>query len=78
MFSLKVWLMQLSAWVDNQTVVVHLVGWQGSGHDTLYPSLDKINPNVGTSSDLYRLSDASGRYNTIISYHINTDEACES
>jgi hypothetical protein len=66
---------QLSAWADNQTVVMHLVGWQGSGHDTLYPSLNMVNPNVGTPSDLYRLAEASRHYNTIISYHINTDEA---
>eukprot|EP01043_Picozoa_sp_COSAG02_P055398 COSAG02_NODE_6414_length_3587_cov_2.185493_1_plen_951_part_00 len=66
---------QLSAWADNQTLVIHLVGWQGSGHDTLYPSLNKVNSNVGTPSDLYRLAKASRQYNTIISYHINTDEA---
>jgi hypothetical protein len=64
-----------SEWSDNQTIVVHLVGWQGSGHDTLYPSLDKVNPNVGTVGDLIRLAEASRQYNTIISYHINTDEA---
>lgn len=66
---------QLSTWADNQTIVIHLVGWQGSGHDTLYPSLDMVNPNVGTASDLYKLAEASRHYNTIISYHINTDEA---
>ena len=66
---------QLSAWADNQTVVIHFVGWQGSGHDTLYPSLDKVNPTVSTAADLYRLVDESRKFNTIISYHINTDEA---
>ena len=44
----------LSKWSDNTSVSVHLVGWQGSGHDTLYPSLDRINPNVGTRADLER------------------------
>lgn len=27
---------KLSEWTDNTTTVIHLVGWQGSGHDTLY------------------------------------------
>ena len=66
---------QLSVLADNQTIVIHLVGWQGSGHDTLYPSLNIVNPNVGTASDLRRLAEQSRHYNTIISYHINTDEA---
>eukprot|EP01052_Picozoa_sp_SAG31_P035738 SAG31_NODE_4353_length_3321_cov_2.678150_3_plen_843_part_00 len=66
---------QLSLWADNQTIVMHLVGWQGSGHDTLYPSLNKVNPNAGTAADLRRLATESEKYNTIISYHINTDEA---
>ena len=65
----------LSAATDNTSLVVHLVGWQGSGHDTLYPSIDKVNPNVGTAAELRELAAASKAYNTIISYHINTDEA---
>jgi hypothetical protein len=67
----------LSRWSDNSTHVMHLVGWQGTGHDTLYPSLDRLNPYAGTKADLERLSAEAKRYNTLISYHINTDEACE-
>jgi hypothetical protein len=56
--------------------VVHLVGWQGTGHDTLYPSLDQINPQGGSAAELSALFKvAKETYNTIISYHINTDEA---
>jgi hypothetical protein len=65
----------LSAASDNVTTVLHLVGWQGTGHDTLYPSLDVVNPNVGTAAELRQLAAASKAYNTVISYHINTDEA---
>ena len=68
----------LSEWADNATVIMHLVGWQGSGHDTLYPSLDKLNPNVGTKAELQRLAVEAKRYNTLISYHINTDEAYQN
>ena len=67
----------LSRWSDNSTHVMHLVGWQGTGHDTLYPSLNRLNPYAGTKADLERLSAEAKRYNTLISYHINTDEACE-
>eukprot|EP00040_Diaphanoeca_grandis_P037223 m.241469 g.241469 ORF g.241469 m.241469 type:complete len:965 (-) comp33776_c0_seq1:288-3182(-) len=61
---------------DNMLQVTHLVGWQGSGHDTLYPSYNQINPLLGASSDLQSLvAEAEAKYNTIVSYHINTDEA---
>eukprot|EP00041_Stephanoeca_diplocostata_P028410 m.805016 g.805016 ORF g.805016 m.805016 type:complete len:927 (-) comp23369_c0_seq18:132-2912(-) len=65
----------LSSMSDNQTTVLHLVGWQGSGHDTLYPGLDRINPNVGTTTQLRTLFAEALKYNVLISYHINTDEA---
>jgi len=42
-----------SEWTDNSTTVIHLVGWQGSGHDTLYPSLDRVDPNVGGGSFVF-------------------------
>ena len=49
---------------------------RGTGHDTLYPLLNVINGALGTKEDLHRLArDAQEKYNTIISYHINTDEA---
>lgn len=66
---------KLSALADNTTIVLTLVGWQGSGHDTLYPRYNVSNPNLGTSEDLWRLVADAKRYNTVISYHINTDEA---
>ena len=56
--------------------IVYLVGWQGTGHDTLYPSLDVLNEALGTKEDLERLAkNAMDLYDTVISYHINTDEA---
>jgi hypothetical protein len=60
---------------DNMTSIWHLVGWQGSGHDTLYPSLNRLNRALGTDADLRRLFEASQSYNAFISYHANTDEA---
>ena len=68
----------MSEWSDNSTHIMHLVGWQGTGHDTLYPSLDRINPHVGTKADLERLATEAKKYNCLISYHINTDEAYQN
>ena len=61
----------ISALVDNTTVVLHLVGWQSSGHDTGYPSYDQINPNLGTKTDLWRLAAQAKAYNTVLSYHVS-------
>ena len=65
----------ISLLADNATVVLHLVGWQSSGHDTGYPSYDQINPNLGSSADLWRLAAEAKQFNTRLSYHINVDEA---
>jgi hypothetical protein len=60
-----------------------LVGWQGLGHDTLYPAWDIVNirPAVGGSSGLFALASgltAAARSNrSSLSYHVNSDEACE-
>eukprot|EP00039_Didymoeca_costata_P007597 m.101573 g.101573 ORF g.101573 m.101573 type:complete len:939 (+) comp13746_c0_seq3:117-2933(+) len=62
---------------DGQMQSLHLVGWQGTGHDTLYPSYNVVNAKVGTLSDLQNLVSQTKDYmkDAIISYHINTDEA---
>ena len=60
----------ISALADNTSLVVHLVGWQSSGHDTGYPSYDQINPNLGTVADLWRLSAEAKAFNAVLSYHV--------
>lgn len=62
----------ISFLADNATVVLHLVGWQSSGHDTGYPSYDKINPNLGSSADLWRLAAEAKAFNTKLSYHVSS------
>jgi hypothetical protein len=58
-----------------------LVGWQGLGHDTLYPGLDQINlhPDVGGAAGLAALyaglAAASGSNASSLSFHVNSDEA---
>ena len=54
-----------------------LVGWQGLGHDTLYPGLDVLNihPDVGGAAGLAALNAglaaASGSNASSLSYHVN-------
>lgn len=70
------WIRDMSLISGGMPQIVYLVGWQGTGHDTLYPSLDVLNEALGTKEDLERLAkNAMDLYDTIISYHINTDEA---
>lgn len=61
----------ISLLADNATVVLHLVGWQSSGHDTGYPSYNHINPNLGSPADLWRLAAEAKFYNTRLSYHVS-------
>jgi hypothetical protein len=58
-----------------------LVGWQGLGHDTLYPRWDQVNirPAVGGAPGLFALAAglAGAARNNLssLSYHVNADEA---
>jgi hypothetical protein len=57
-----------------------LVGWQGLGHDTLYPGWDTINirPAVGGAAGLFLLAaglaEATRNNRSSLSYHVNADE----
>jgi hypothetical protein len=62
-------------YTDGLPQIVYLVGWQYQGHDTGYPSLDKVNSALGSGDDLARLHRmAKERWNTVVSYHINLDD----
>lgn len=52
--------------------VTSLLPWEPT---LRYPSYNATNPNLGTAGDLQQLSADARRYNTILSYHINVDEA---
>jgi hypothetical protein len=57
--------------------IVYLVGWQYRGHDTGYPSFDKVNEalkNPGDQSSLESLGwliKQAPKYNTLVSLHVN-------
>ena len=60
---------------DGLPQLIYLVGWQYNGHDTGYPSLDKVNPAIGGQEGLLKLVEEAKKYNAVISYHINVDDA---
>jgi len=61
---------------DGLPQIVYLVGWQYDGHDTGYPSLDKVNRKLGSRDELWQLHrKAKEQLNTILSYHINLDDS---
>jgi hypothetical protein len=58
--------------------IVYLTGWQYEGHDTGYPSFDKINERLGTYEEFLSLiQTAYEQYNCVVSLHINTDDTYE-
>jgi hypothetical protein len=63
---------ELAPWLKQ---VVYLVGWQYRGHDSGYPATDQINSRLGGIEGLRRLSAAAAKYNAILSYHDNFDDA---
>jgi hypothetical protein len=61
--------------------IAYLIGWQFDGHDTGYPSLNRINPKLAENPENAReellelIRCAKEEYNCIVSYHINLDDA---
>ncbi|MGB9877437.1 MAG: endo-alpha-N-acetylgalactosaminidase family protein [bacterium] len=55
--------------------IVYLVGWQYRGHDTGYPAIDKVNERLGGREGLLRLMEEAKKFNAIVSFHDNYDDA---
>lgn len=53
--------------------VCYVVGWQYDGHDTGYPSLDKVNPKCGGREAFARLIEDAKALNCTVSLHANYD-----
>lgn len=66
---------------DGMPQIAYLTGWQYDGHDTGFPSMNRINPQLAENperaseelEELVRV--ARERYNCVVSYHINLDDA---
>jgi hypothetical protein len=73
------YLQNMSAITDGYPQVPYLVGWQGLGHDTLYPGWDVVNAKLGGATALAALAAAvptltSSNFSTL-SAHLNGDES---
>jgi hypothetical protein len=55
--------------------IVYLVGWQYFGHDTGYPAMDKVNERLGGYKELIKLIKKAKKYNALVSFHDNYDDA---
>ena len=63
---------ELAPWLKQ---IVYLVGWQYEGHDTGYPATDRFNQRLGGLDGLRRAAEAAAKYNAVLSYHDNFDDA---
>jgi len=60
---------------DSASCVMYLLGWQYTGHDTGYPSVDKVNENLGGYDRLVNLIEEARKYNVIVSFYDNYDDS---
>jgi hypothetical protein len=60
---------------DSAGRVIYLAGWQYQGHDTGYPSVDRVNERLGGFDGLVHLITEARKYNAIVSFHDNYDDA---
>lgn len=67
---------RISRMISGARQIVYLVGYQGEGHDSDYPTLHRLNPGPGTPKELAGLIKAAReQYNAVVSLHINLDDA---
>lgn len=66
---------QFSALTDGLPLVLYLVGWQYSGHDTGYPAVDLVNERLGGPDAMLRLMEGAKAYNANVSLFDNYDDA---
>ena len=64
-----------AARTDSAAYVVYLLGWQYSGHDTGYPSVDKVNEDLGGYDKLVNLIKEARKYNVNVSFYDNYDDS---
>jgi len=66
---------EFAAQTDSAAYVVYLLGWQYSGHDTGYPSVDKVNEDLGGYDKLVNLINEARKYNVNVSFYDNYDDS---
>jgi hypothetical protein len=60
---------------DSASYVMYLLGWQYTGHDTGYPSVDKVNEALGGYNRLVNLISEARKYNVNVTFYDNYDDS---
>jgi len=66
---------EFAAQTDSAAVVMYLLGWQYTGHDTGYPSVAEVNENLGGYDRLVHLIEEARKYNVVVTFYDNYDDA---
>ncbi|MDQ2656388.1 MAG: endo-alpha-N-acetylgalactosaminidase family protein, partial [Bacteroidota bacterium] len=66
---------KFAAQTDSAAYVMYLLGWQYEGHDSGYPSVDKVNENLGGYDALVNLIEEAKKYNVNVSFYDNYDDS---
>lgn len=66
---------QFATQTDSAACVMYLLGWQYEGHDSGYPSVDKVNENLGGMEELVRLIEEARKYNVTVTFYDNYDDS---
>lgn len=66
---------KFAAQTDSAACIMYLLGWQYTGHDTGYPSVDKVNDNLGGFNKLINLIEEARKYNVNVTFYDNYDDS---
>lgn len=66
---------EFAAQTDSAAYEMYLLGWQYEGHDSGYPSVDKVNENLGGYEALVNLIKEAKTYNVNVSFYDNYDDS---
>ncbi|HEX5149965.1 MAG TPA: endo-alpha-N-acetylgalactosaminidase family protein [Parafilimonas sp.] len=60
---------------DSAACVMYLLGWQYTGHDSGYPSIDSVNNELGGYNELVNLIGEARKYNVNVTFYDNYDDS---
>jgi hypothetical protein len=66
---------QFAAQTDSAACIIYLLGWQYTGHDSGYPSVDKVNESLGGYKELVNLISEAKKLNVNVSFYDNYDDS---
>jgi hypothetical protein len=66
---------QFAAQTDSAACIIYLLGWQYTGHESGYPSVDKVNESLGGYKELVNLITEAKKLNVNVSFYDNYDDS---